>query len=92
MDVSIIDLRNAFGEADHNFLLSVLEYHHLPPHVIVIIHDLYSSYKILIATQDFVIHPVEIRRGVLQGDNLSALIFNMCFNTPLVTIRMEQIK
>ena len=35
---------------------------------------------------------VTIGRGVLQGDSLSPLLFNMCFNTLMVTIKKDQIK
>ena len=35
--VSLIDLRNAFGEVNHHFLKHVLRYHHLPEHVIQVI-------------------------------------------------------
>ena len=90
--VSLIDLRNAFGEVNHDFLKQVLRYHHLPENIINIIQALYNGYKISVATKDFVTNPITIERGVLQGDSLSPLLFNMCFNTLMVTIRKEQIK
>ena len=89
---SMIDLRNAFGEVNHKFLTKALEFHHLPDHVIEIIKSLYAGYKISVSTDCCATNPIEIKRGVLQGDSLSPLLFNMCFNTLMVTIKREQIK
>ena len=42
--VSLIDLRNAFGEVNHKFLEKALKFHHLPEHMIQLILHLYNDY------------------------------------------------
>ena len=92
LNVSLIDLRNAFGEVNHKFLEKALKFHHLPEHMIDLILDLYNDYKISVATKSFSTCPITVNRGVLQGDSLSPLLFNMCFNTLMVTINKERVK
>ena len=58
--ITLLDLKNAFGEVYHNLIPSVLRYHHIPDHIQKLIRSLYSN---------------------LQGDCLSPLTFNLCFNT-----------
>ena len=68
--VTLFDLKNAFGEV-----------HHIPPSIINLINSLYSDYFISITTKDFITNPINVNRGVLQGDCLSPLICNLCVNT-----------
>ena len=42
-------------------------------------------------TNDFTTHPIKINRGVLQGDCLSPLLFNLIINTLITTIKSKQI-
>ena len=79
--ISLIDLKNAFGEVNHRFLKAILSYHHLPEHMVDLIFSLYNDCKISIATDNFLTNLIKVERGVLQGDSLSPLLFNMCFNT-----------
>ena len=37
-------------------------------------------------------HKIPVGRGVLQGDSLSPLLFNLCFNTLMVTVKSERLK
>ena len=57
-----------------------------------LVSSLYKDFQISITTSTFTTHPVTIGRGVLQGDCQSPLLFNMCFNTLMVTIKKDQIK
>ena len=79
--ITLVDLRNAFGEVHHNLIQSVLDYHHIPKHVSEIIKSLYTDFHTAIITSDFSTPFIQVGRGVLQGDCLSPLLFNMCFNT-----------
>ena len=54
--------------------------------------DLYTDFKISIATKEFITRQIPVERGVLQGDSLSPLLFNMCFNTLMVTVKNEKLK
>ena len=90
--ITLIDLQNAFGEVHHEFIQSVLRYHHMPPEICSLIGNLYQDYHISVATEKFTTNPIRVSRGVLQGDCLSPLIFNLCVNTLVNTIKDERIK
>ena len=90
--VTLVDLQNAFGEVNHNFLSSVLKFHHLPDEMIHLINNLFSGYQIPIVTNNFITPPITIEKGVLQGDSLSPLLFNLCFNTLMLTVNQKRVK
>ena len=79
--ITLLDLKNAFGEVHHNLITSVLDYHHIPEHIKLIIKSLYTDFKTSIITSEFRTPFIPVRRGVLQGHCPSPLLFNMCFNT-----------
>ena len=79
--VTLLDLKNALGEVDHRLIVSTLEYHHVPQHIIDIIVNIYNGFTTSVATKDYITPAVKFEKGVLQGDCLSPLIFNMTFNT-----------
>ena len=79
--VTLLDLKNAFGEVNHNLIQSVLGYHHIPDHIKVLIKSLYTNFKTSIITSKFNTPFIPVGRGVLQGDCLSPLLFNLCLNT-----------
>ena len=33
--ITLLDLKNAFGEVHHNLISEVLKYHHIPPHIMI---------------------------------------------------------
>ena len=43
--VTLLDLKNAFGEVHHNLIQSVLRYHHIPYHIQIMIKSLYTNFK-----------------------------------------------
>ena len=43
--ITLLDLKNTFGEVHHNLITSVLDYHHIPEHVKLIIKSLYTDIK-----------------------------------------------
>ena len=81
LHVTLLDLKNAFGEVNHNLLDCVLEYHHTPIKVKTLVRDLYTDFSTAIASDAFVTDFILVGRGVLQGDCLSPLAFNMVINT-----------
>ena len=85
--VTLIDLKNAFGEVHHNLIKSILRIHHIPDEIISMIENLYTDYGISILTKDFIPAPIPVERGVLQGDCLSPLLFNLCVNSLINTIK-----
>ena len=79
--ITLLDLKNAFGEVHHNLIPAVLKYHHIPHHIQQLINGLYSDFYTSIVSQHFTTPFIKVSRGVLQGDSLSPLTFNLCFNT-----------
>ena len=88
--ITLLDLKNAFGEIHHNLIKTVLDYHHIPGHVKSIIESLYTDFKTSIITSEFRTPFISVGRGVLQGDCLSPLLFNMCFNTFIQHIKCDK--
>ncbi len=89
--ITLLDLKNAFGEVHHNLIQSALNYHHIPTHVSDIIKSLYMDFNTAVITSDFSTPFITVGRGVLQGDCLSPLLFNMCFNTFIQHIKTDNI-
>ena len=89
--ITLLDLKNALGEVSHDLLLSVLKYHHIHDHIINLVKSLYTNYQLTIATDSYVTSPITVRRGVLQGDSLSLLLFNLVINTLINTIKQDKI-
>ena len=79
--VTLLDLKNAFEEVSHSLIPTVLQFHHIPREMQNIISEFYSGFSTSIATKTFVTSPLQVKKGVLQGDCLSPLLFNMLFNT-----------
>ena len=52
---------------------------------------MYKDFHISVGTKRFITDRIKVERGVLQGDCLSPLLFNMCFNTLIQTIRQKKI-
>ena len=64
----------------------------MSPHMSALVHSLYDGFKIIVAGDGYVTNPTRVDRGVLHGDSLSPLLFNMCVNTLIKTIEDERIK
>ena len=90
--ITLLDLKNAFGEVHHNLIQSVLGYHHIPNHMNNLIKSLYTDFKTSVITSEFRTHFIPVGRGVLQGDCLSPLLFNMCFNTYIQHIKVPSVR
>ena len=88
--ITLLDLKNAFGEVHHNLIQSVLDYHHIPEQINEIIKSLYTDFNTTIITAEFSTPFITVGRGVLQGDCLSPLLFNMCFNTFIQHIKADK--
>ena len=89
--ITLLDLKNAFGDVHHNFNKSVLDYHHIPDNIKFVIKNLYTDFQTSEITSQFQTPFLTVGRGVLQGDCLSHLLFNMCFNTFIEHIKAEKI-
>ena len=79
--ITLLDLKNAFGEVHHNLLQTILSYHHIPSEISGLIRNIYEDYTVSIGTKELVTSPMKVGKGVIQGDCLSPLLFNMCINS-----------
>ena len=79
--ITLLDLKNAFGEVHHNLISEVLCYHHVLQQAQALISSPYENFHTSIITDEYTTPAIPVRKGVLQGDCLSPLLFNMCFNT-----------
>ena len=71
-----------------NELLS-FSYHHIPSQIQSFIISLYKDLRMSIIADQFHASTLSVRRGVLQGDCLSPLLFNLCFYTFIHYIKAE---
>ena len=65
--ITLIDLRNAFGEVHHSLLNKVLEYHQVPNEVKSLIQNMYKDFHISIGTKRLIIGRIKVERGVPTG-------------------------
>ena len=90
--ITLLDLKNAFGEVHLNLISEVLCYHHAPQQAQALMSSLYENFHTSIITCEYTTPAIPVRKGVLQGDCLSPLLFNMCFNTFIQLIRQKKYK
>ena len=50
--VTLLDLKNAFGEVHHNLIKAALRYHHLPHEFVQIFTDIYENNYITVAVNN----------------------------------------
>ena len=79
--ITLIDLKNAFGEVRQNLIKEVLIHHHVPSCIQTLISCLYDNFQASIFTDNFTIPAIPIGGGVLQGACLSPLLFSMWCST-----------
>ena len=68
----------------------VLDYHHVPPELIECIMSWYKDFATTVVTDSYTTSFLRIERGVLQGDCLSPIIFNLLINTFIQYLRQER--
>ena len=90
--ITLLDLRNAFGEVHHKLIQRILEYHYIPEEIQQLIVSLYQYFHTSVISKDFATPFIPVKRGVLQGDCLSPLLFNMCFNSFIQLVKSNNYK
>ena len=69
--VTLLELRNAFGEVHHNLINCVLEHHHVPEDVREIVKNLYCCFKTSMLTDGCVTDFAHMeKRGFFQPINV----------------------
>ena len=88
--VTLLYLRNAFGEVHHDLIDCVLENHVVSEDDREIVKNIYSCFKTSVLTDGFVTDFIHIAKGVLQGDCFGPLIFNLIVNTFIQSVKDGQ--
>ena len=65
--ITLLDLKNAFGEVNHNLLVQTLKVHRVPDNIINLITSLYTDYTISITTDTFMTSSIKLQTGVQRG-------------------------
>ena len=90
LTVTLLDLKNAFGEVDHMLIKTTLGYHHIPDFASDIILNICNYFYPTILTKSYATDFIRVEKGVLQGDSLSPLLFNIVTNTFIQHIKKEE--
>ena len=77
--ITLLDLKNAFGKLHHSLIMEVLNYHHMPEETQKLISSLYTGFHTSVITKSFAAPFILVGWGVLQGDPLSPLTFNLIY-------------
>src|SRR6266496_2563168 len=92
--VVLLDLKNAFGEVHHSLIRFSLAQHHIPPDITNLIMSQYTNFFITVTSSksDLQTGPIHVQRGVLQGDTLSPLLFNIVFDSLMSSLSDSKIQ
>ena len=69
---------------------TTLGYHHIPDFASDIILNICNDFYTTILTKSYATDFIRVEKGVLQGDSLSPLLFNMVINTFIQHIKKEE--
>jgi hypothetical protein len=86
--ITAIDFANAFGSVPHEPILSTMKQRNFPERAHNIVQDLYtdaSSYRELRSDK---LQPISCYVGVKQGCPLSPLLFNLCIESLIQSIKL----
>jgi len=86
LSVMWIDLSNAFGSIPHDVINTVLNSIGLPRAFADIVKDMYTNAFATLQSKRGETCPLEIKRGVKQGDPLSPILFNLAIEPILRTV------
>nr|BAC82590.1 reverse transcriptase [Ciona intestinalis] len=76
LNITFLDVRKAFDSISHKSLGIAAARLGLPPPLITYISNLYPNCSTKLKVNGKISKPIEVRRGVRQGDPLSPLLFN----------------
>lgn len=80
LKVSWVDVKKAYDSIDHAYLLECIDALGLPSWIIRFLRDTVQRWKIELRDGKDIILEKPIRRGILQGDSLSPLLFVLCLD------------
>ncbi|KAG0435431.1 Retrovirus-related Pol polyprotein from type-2 retrotransposable element R2DM [Dictyocoela muelleri] len=73
-----LDIRKAFDSVPYDYINSLIEHLNLPKNYINLMKMLQSYLKLNIIVNNTKIGSIIPRRGIIQGDSLSPLLFTLC--------------
>ena len=88
--ITLLDLKNAFGEVHHNLITNVLSYHHIPPEIRELIKHLYTNFCTCVLISEYTTEFINFGRGGLQGDCISPLSFSLIIYTFIQHIKQKE--
>jgi len=90
--VTLLDLRNTFGDIHHELIRTALRAHHVPSEFLELFDSIYSDFQLSISVNGNWTKTITAEQGVLQGDLSSSLLFNLCFNMLMTTLNTPDFK
>ena len=76
----------------HSLIKKTLENNFLPPNILIYFHNLYRHAQAVVETKSWRSNPFSFKRGVVQGDPISPIIFPLVFNPILQDIQNQSHK
>ena len=90
--ITLLDLKNAFGEVHHDLIQTALQYHHLPDLFTHLFNSIYQGAVTSVTSNKEWTEFIKVEKGVLQGDPGSPLLFNLCFNLLMQVLTKPELK
>ena len=90
LHVTWFDLADAFGSVPHSLIFNSLERAHIPEIIQNYLKCQYQNTQSVVSTKSFKSEPFSFKRGVLQGDPLSPIIFLLAFNPVIKSLQAEK--
>ena len=85
--VAWLDLHNAFGSIPHSAIKTTLQHISVPDSMVSLITNVYTGATTTIRTSTETTAPIPILSGVKQGCPLSAILFNLCIELIIRSIK-----
>ena len=64
LTVTLLDLKNAFGEVHHRLIPTVLQYHHIPEHFRKCVEDVYRDFYLSVVTEAYQTPFIKVNRAL----------------------------
>jgi hypothetical protein len=79
LHITFLDWHKAYDHLRHDKIAQILEYYQIDPDFVKAIKEMYRDSTVIIEGPGGCTEPVQLKRGIIQGDPLSCLLFVVCF-------------